>query len=87
MNRINVYKNHIYNMSQHITVYKLWKKVNELKSKERSILIQTIDNYNKINQYFPNVEKNNAGCGENITVSGLEIENIFIGDIFTPLLI
>ena len=55
--------------------------VNNFKSKERSILIQTIENYKEINKYFPNVNRNNAGCGENFTISGLEIDNIFIGDI------
>lgn len=50
---------------------------------ERSILIQSVENYNHLKKKFPKYFKENAPTfGENIIVKGIDINSISIGDIF-----
>ena len=58
---------------------------NQYISKERAVLIQTMDNYTIINDnypFIPNITPDKAGCGENIYVNGINTKNTYIGDIF-----
>ena len=68
----------------YITVDGICGDNNQYTSGERSVLIQTVDNYSIINKEYsklPYLSKNNAGCGENICIDGIDINTIYIGDI------
>ena len=58
---------------------------NKRKNIDRGILLQTKNNYKNIKKTYPiltTLNEDNCGSGENICVSDLNIDNIFIGDIW-----
>lgn len=56
--------------------------------KDRSFLCQCADSYEELKQAFPKLAdhfeaiKHNAGFGENITLSGVNVDDVFVGDVF-----
>lgn len=61
---------------------------NALKTEERAFLMQLTDNYQRFHAAWPELgfdvaEKGEKpGCGENVTATGLTIENTCVGDVF-----